>query len=267
MANPNITASSISATVNAFLPSTNLWLLQTPSTGAADGYLLAVANTQNLVPSVSDPNNSLLWNHMTDFSAAMPSGYTASVSVYGAPLPCPLGGGPLSWGNSLINVQFPGRPDAAIAAVIAIAGDWKPCFLTWDRGVLDGPIFFSGDNTSGPELLSWSTATFDTLNLACVITDNGSYGGSFPNGWTGTQLTTHIQGTNFLELGLCYNNTTGQAVSNAKLAWQLGNSVNMAVLLWSMSDAAGLGGGTLNDNVVNYSRQPSKVRMLSRINK
>jgi hypothetical protein len=268
MANPNIVTSKTFSTVNAFLPAGNLWSISTPP-ATCDGYILVVANAAGLVPAINDPNNSLLWfmpsaASPANFSFAQPTGYTSGLTVIAAPLPAPLGqSSEQSWGTSVINIQWPSAPDAALALIFAIQGDSFPNWLTWDRGVIDGPIFFSGDNTTDVNKLNWSANTFDTLNLEVMVTDNGSASNQ-PNGFTNF-ADFAINGSHSIRMTAAYKNTVGASINSAQLSWQ-GSGTNMANIVWSMSDAAGVS-GALADSVAIQNRQQSKVRMLHRVNK
>lgn len=278
MTAPSVVTSNGQAQLYSLNGSQATWTIFTPP-ATCDGYILIVANTSGIHPQITSGNQSdLYWFDMSaqanlagSFSSQVSNASTTwNMSIFGAPLPSSQYLFANSWGSTPVIINFGGVWDAACAFLIAIIGDWLPNSLTWDRGVLDGPIFFNGANLTDTNPQKYSSNTFDTLTFCATMTDNASWGGEQPNyNGNGSTLftpgdTKGINGSQSIHAGWSSFPHTNSALLSPQLFWQEnGQGVNMANMVWSMSAADGIGGGQAADNFIAFTRFPAKVRMIN----
>lgn len=268
MAAPSITQSQFYSAGSSSMAGGTNWSISLPAlTSASDGYILVVASSSGTaINTVVDQSNALYWFDENQINGkngrfVMDNGVTYGINVYGAPLPALLGAAAQTWGGGTQTISFASAPDSVVACAFGVVGDDTPNWLTWDRGVLDGPVFFDDVNTTTVDTQAWQSNTFDTLNLVATISDNGGLGGSVPSGFTSLGGA-HIWITNYIQMTIGQAQTLNKAVPSTNLSWSFSN-IPMATRVWSMSNARGLGGAGLLDNIQRINRTAGRNKLIS----
>lgn len=250
--------------------------LALPTATSGDGYLLFFATNNGVKANVARSDNLGPWLQTLE-NNNFPSGAGAgSATLQLSYWDCPFISFPLMPADSgtdsgdTLRLDLSGTTDSWCAAVLIVSGMAftgglnYPCDICIDRGTVSGNCIFSGSNTAHSVNLNWSTNTWDTLNLAVIMSDNGSLGGQVPTGFTSVGGT-HIFGTNYLQLNVGQKSTTGNNVGSASFAWQ--QDVNMLAVEMSLTSDIGTGtvGGNPSDpSQVNvHGRLPRRSRFLN----
>jgi hypothetical protein len=262
---PQMQAASFIETNGSLITPANGFTLPLPAISNADGYMMLIANSNGVAASSvvdSSGNPQLIWSlgetYFSDtFQPTMNSG-TYSLQYCQSPLP--FNTSPQSAGGGLATIYFNGVPDSVVVFVAGISGEASPTIMTLDRGVPNGNVFFTGNNTSGADLLNWSTCTYNTLQVCATISDTGNLGGAVPNGFV-TQGAGAIWINNYLQLAVSTQQTSGASVPAAQLSWQ--QNTQMANMLFSYSDKQG--GSTDPNATISQARYIAKSQPLVKV--
>lgn len=262
---PSIIGSSFTGTLGSSLSDGGI-TMKLPfagSAGGADGLIMAVVTNNGTFPWWAKmKSNGEMWLVLENstYTGLGKNGeqFTVTYFLYPYPFNQLSQNDQLTWGPDEIDIVFSASPDGVTVGLLEITGCNFVGFLI-DRGVINGPVVFAKADQANSVKLNYSTATWDTLSIATIISDDGALGGAVPVGFTGIG-SAHIWGTNFIQMAMGYKQNVGSAVPSGQFSWE--ENVSMFALELAFTNAAGYASGATVQNAVQsaqYAFRKSKL--------
>jgi hypothetical protein len=214
------------------------WTIATPAVPIGTTGLIAIFATEqnsSSPPAISTLTSLYPWFQVQTFSAVLSNGVAYQIEVWICVF-LPLQQA-VAQGSTNVTVQYGAPFDAACGVIFGVTG-FPGDSMNFDRGTVSGSSFFTGNNNSTQELLNWSTVTANTLNISVVVQDSGTGSGG-PEGFTALQGG-HVWPTNYLGLGVAYQNSTS-VLNSEQFSW-LATGVPTMCMEFSLTDGSNLNG-------------------------
>lgn len=256
---PTIVASNLFTAVNVSQQTITL------PAATGDGYTLIVV-TNNGVAPYTPTSPTLFWTNLGHAGSIsnLANGELCNITVFHAPFICfpntPRDQGSCS--GEVVTINFTGQNDAVVTACLAITGTatFFRVGLSFDRGVINGPIYFVGNSVTQPAPLTFSTNDYNDLSICINVSDQGSLSNNVPTGYTGF-MSGGIYGNNLLHVSLGYKSLSASQ-NNVSWDWGVLSGFSTSAVEFAYTDGTG---GTLPSQISAIQQPLRRTKLINSV--